>query len=64
MEIAKTEKNYTTNPVNNPPPPLPTTVELCTLCTQYVFAYTFQLEQGLKKSFSTILKTYLSNQKS
>ena len=26
-----------------------TTVELCTLCTQYLFAYTIQLEQVLEK---------------
>ena len=31
--------------------PLPTKVELCTLCTQYVFAYTIYLEQVLKKRF-------------
>ena len=41
-----------TNHVNNKHPPpftLPTTVELCTLCKKYVFAYMFYLNQVLKK---------------
>ena len=38
MKIAENKENDTTNPANNPPPPLPTKVELFTLCTQYVFA--------------------------
>ena len=50
MEIENQENN-TINPVNNNPPPQPTTVELYKLCRQYVFAYTFQLEQVLKKRF-------------
>ena len=33
------------------------------MCTQYVFTYTFQLEQVLKRGLSAILKTYLSDQK-
>ena len=45
MEIAENEENNMTNPIYNPLPPLLTTEELCTLCAQYVFAYTFQLEQ-------------------
>ena len=49
MEIAEKEENNTTLPVSNPHPPPPTTVELCTLCTQYVVAYTFQLKQVVKK---------------
>ena len=45
MKIAENENNMT-NPVNNP---LPTTVELFTLCTQYVYAYTFLAGTGFKK---------------
>ena len=29
-----------------------TTVEFCTLCTQYVFGYTFYPEQVLKKALN------------
>ena len=52
-----------TNPVNNPPPLLPTTVELCTLCLQYVIAYTFQLYRVKKKEFY-LQVVERSNQKS
>ena len=52
MEIAQNEENNETRPVNNPPPPLPTRVELCTVCKQYIFANTFQLEQVLEKRFT------------
>ena len=47
MEIAENEENNMTTP----PPSLATTVELCTFCTNYVFAYTFQLKQVWKKGF-------------
>ena len=43
MENAENEENNTTNHVT--PPPLPTTVELCTLCAHYVFAYIFHLDK-------------------
>ena len=43
--LSENEENKKANPCKQPPPPLPTTEELCTLRTQYVFAYTFQLEQ-------------------
>ena len=59
MEIAENEENSTTNPVT---PPLPITVELCSLCTQYLIH--ISAGKGFKKRVSsTILKTYLSNQK-
>ena len=32
-----------------PPHPPPTTVEMCTMCKQYAFAYTFHLDQALQK---------------
>ena len=52
MEIAQNEENNETSPLNNNPPPSPTTAELCTVCTQYIFANTFQLEQVLEKRFT------------
>ena len=55
-EIMKIIKRQTLK--THPPPSLPTTEELCTLCIQYVFAYTFQLEQVLERGLSTILKMY------
>ena len=45
MEISENEVKKGKPCKQPPPPPLPTTEELCTLCTQYVVAYTFQLEQ-------------------
>ena len=39
------------------PPPLPTSVDLYTFRTQYVFAYTFHLDQG------SILETSFINNK-
>ena len=51
MKKAENEENNTTTTVNNPPHPLPTTVELCTLFTQYVFAYILHLNQAFKNSF-------------
>ena len=50
MEIAEKEEIKKTTPVN-PPPPLPTTVELC---TQYVFAYTFHQEQQNRTPFCVL----------
>ena len=44
MEITKNSENNTTNPVDTSPPLL-NKVELCTLCAQYVIAYTFQLDR-------------------
>ena len=41
----------------------PITVELFTLCTQYVFAYTFQLDPGLKQFYLHILKRILAIKK-
>ena len=53
MENAENKENNTTNHLNSPLPlPLPTTVELRTLCTQYVFAFTFHLDQVLKRVLS------------
>ena len=63
MENAENEKNDKTNHVKTHP--LSTTFELCTLCTQYVFVYTFYLDKGFKKIvFFLILKIYICNQKS
>ena len=49
MEIAENEENNTKNTVNNPTP-LPTTVELCTLCTVYMYICVhISAGTGLKK---------------
>ena len=44
LRIIETRKIIRQTPSTSPPLLL-TTVELCTLCTQYVFDYTFYLEQ-------------------
>ena len=48
MDNAENEENSTYDKPRKQPP-LPNTVELCTLCTQYVYAYTFHLDQVLKR---------------
>ena len=54
MENVENEENNTKSHVT--PSPLPTTVELCTFCTQYVFAYTFHLGQVKKKILLKFVK--------
>ena len=58
MEIA--EEINTTNPVNSPPP-LPTTVKLCTLCTYTIcICVHISAETGLKRGYLQSLKRILA----
>ena len=52
MKSDENEENNTTKHVNHPPPLLPTTVELSTLCTQYVFSKHISYRSG-KKAFNS-----------
>ena len=45
-------ENNTTNPINNTLPPLPTTVELCTLCTMFTFKNLQDLLENIPSNVS------------